>query len=98
MEEAAQIGLKAEHVEVVAAHLVHPGSRRASAACTAVCIVPRLIGDEGRESVKAASAIAKIYIIRVGLAGEMIAGALDREERLLVRQTERAENEAVDGA
>ena len=61
-------------------------------------VEPRLIGVKAGESVEAASAIAEIYIVRVRLARQVIAGALDREERLFVRQTERAKNEAVDGA
>ena len=89
-------GSETEHVEVVAAHLVHPRSRETPVASIGG-VEPRLIGGEGRQSVEAANAIAEIDIVRVGLGGQVIAGALDREERLFVRQTERAKNEAVDG-
>jgi len=93
MNEAAQIRLNAERVEVVSADLVEPGGGGVFAGVEAG--LPDGVGGKGG---KALVAVAKIEVVRVGLNDVGIVAALEGVESARIGHMQRPQHKAIERA
>src|SRR5262249_27234439 len=88
VEKTAEVGLNAQSVEEVPAHLVQPGAGLISAGVQSC-----LLHGVSDEIHKAAVAIAEVEVVRIRLEAD--AFPVDSPQALLLRQIQRAQDQSV---
>src|SRR6476661_5378690 len=90
VKKASKVRLDSQHVKVVPAGFHHPYARRIF-----TCVYPGLSQTVSGQAIKAAIAIAKVYIVGIRLPRRKITLALDVVEAIRLGHIQRAEYKRV---